>query len=474
MPYYSLLFIHGKEMMRIPFKYMQREKEMMRSVVLFSVAVAFVVMCSSTGFSLDSVLQAGVAKTDITPTESLYMGGYDSNMRDVPSDGTYGNIFLRAIVFDDMVTKVVFIVSDIVGYRGYEEIRRSVSDETGIPYGNIILCSTHNHAAPVIGGMNEDSEWSRTFTQKTIDTVRNAIKDCEPVKIGGGIGHSSIAMNRRKKMEDTLSYISFDENNSSQSAGKFKTADPVMIPEIAGLFRLGANPGGPIDDEVGILRIDTLDGTPKAVLVNYACHGTSLGGRNHTISPEWMGHMVEYVENTVPGITGLYLQGAAGDINPRFCGGIDGTVDSLERTAQLGYEIGEEVVRVFGGIATDNALNSQIRHVHKDIVCPLKYNRVMSDFKTTTVPVPTTAIKIDEFTWVTFPGELFHEIGKQIKASTHNRYSFLVGYCNGGLGYMVTQHAFSEGGYEPNSSRFAPVTEKVYLNEVRKLLIGLN
>ena len=92
---------------------------MKRSLLLYSVMVLFVIMCAQKTYSLDLVLQAGVAKTDITPTESLYMGGYDSNMRDVPSDGAYGKIYIRAAVFDDTEKKIVFVVSDIVGYRGY-------------------------------------------------------------------------------------------------------------------------------------------------------------------------------------------------------------------------------------------------------------------------------------------------------------------------------------------------------------------
>ena len=97
----------------------------------------------------------------------------------------------------------------------------------------------------------------------------------------------------------------------------------------------------------------------------------------------------------------------------------------------------------------------------------------MNDFKKTTIGVPTTAVRLDEFTMVTFPGELFHDIGKQIKHSTHGRYSFLVGYCNESLGYMPTQEAYSQGGYEPNSSRYAPVTEKIYVQGVIDLLSEL-
>jgi neutral ceramidase len=275
------------------------------------------------------------------------------------------------------------------------------------------------------------------------------------------------------ELEDTVSYLTFDENNSSQSASKFETDNPVLIHEMAGVYRLGMNPDGPVDDEVGVIRFDTMKGEPKAVIVNYACHGTSLGGRNRTISPEWMGHMIEYVEDAIPGVTGVFLQGAAGDINPRFVGGLDEAVDDLERTADLGYEIGEEVVRVFHEIRTNEPLNPKIQLASKEIECPLKYNHVMEDFRKTTTSVPTTVIKIDELTLVTFPGEMFHDIGKQIKASTRNRYSFLVGYCNGGFGYLPTQAAFSAGGYEPNSSRFAPVTEKIYVREVIKLLAEL-
>ncbi len=107
---------------------------MKRSLLLYSVVVSLVVMCTQKTYSLDLVLKVGVAKTDITPTESLYMGGYDSNMRDVPSDGAYGKIYTRAVVFDDMGKKIVFIVSDIVGYRGYDSIRKSCPEWHHILY----------------------------------------------------------------------------------------------------------------------------------------------------------------------------------------------------------------------------------------------------------------------------------------------------------------------------------------------------
>lgn len=440
---------------------------------LLMILLAFTNMKS---YSQKTSLSAGIAKVDITPTESLYMGGYDESGRPGPSDGTVGKIYIRALVLDDKITRLAFIETDMVSMpnANYTPLRKLISEKTGIPADNIILGCVHNHSAPLFSEKNKDSKWYKSLNDNFIKVVKDAISDIEPVKTGGGIGYSGIAMNRRKMMTDTISYLTFDENNSSQSYAKFKTDNPVKIKEMAGVYRLGSNPKGPIDDQVGILRIDKISGAPKAVFINYACHGTSLGARNNKITPEWNGYMLEYVEKQIPGVVPIFAPGASGDINPRFVGGIDGYTDNLENTAMLGYEIGKEVVRVFSTIKTEVPVNSEIKIVNKDIICPLRYSEVMKDFTKTTIGVPTTVIRVDEFTWVTFPGELFHEIGKAVKASTHSRYPFFIGYSNGSLGYLPTQQAHSEGGYEPNSTRFDPVTEKIYVAGVEKLLISLH
>jgi neutral ceramidase len=421
------------------------------------------------------VLRAGIAKVDITPAETLYMGGYDESCRSGPSDGNDGSLYARALVFDDTKSRIAFIEVDVVSLPKdeYSSIRKLISSSTGIPFDNIMLGCVHNHAAPYYGEKNSKSDWHKQFKGNILKAVKDAISDLEPVKTGGGTGRSNIAMNRRKRMQDTLSLLTFDENNASQSYGKFRTDNPVKIREMEGVIRLGANPGGPIDDEVGVMRIDRVSGQPKAVFINYACHGTSLGARNNTISPEWNGHMLAFVEKEIPGVTAIFIQGAAGDINPRFVGGLDGYRDNLQHTAELGYEIGREVVRVFDGIMPDFPIDPEIRIVNQDIVCPLSYSEVVKDFRRTTIGVPTTAIRIDQFAWVTFPGELFHEIGKTIKSDTHARYSFLVGYCNGSLGYLPTRTAFSEGGYEPWSSRFDPAAGIILVKGVEQLLIRI-
>ena len=426
-------------------------------------------------FSQNPTLKAGISKVDITPSESLYMGGYDESCRAELSAGNNGNIYIRALVLDDNLKRIAFIELDVVSLPrdNYDTIRKLISDATAIPFANIILGCAHNHSAPYPGGKNLNSTWYKKFNGEIIKAVQDAILDLEPVKIGGGLGRSYIAMNRRKMMTDTLSYLTFDENNSSQSYGKYKTDQPVLIREMEGVYRLGANPGGSIDEDVGILRIDKISGQPKAVFINYACHGTSLGGRNNFITPEWNGFMLEYIEKHLPGVTTIFAPGASGDINPRFVGGLDGYKDDIENTKALGNEIGREVVNVINEIKTDIPLDPEIKMVSTNIICPRKYGEVVKDFRNTTIAVPITAIRMDDFIWITFPGELFHEIGQTIKSSMHTANTYIVGYSNGSLGYMPTQKAYGEGGYEPWSAKFAPATEKIFIAGVQNMLIQL-
>jgi hypothetical protein len=88
----------------------------------------------------------------------------------------------------------------------------------------------------------------------------------------------------------------------------------------------------------------------------------------------------------------------------------------------------------------------------------------------TAVHAPTTAVRIGDLMWVSFPGEMFHAIGQRVKAACPARHGFLMGYTNGYVGYFPEQQAFAEGGYEPSVSHLDPIAEKVYLRQIGELL----
>ncbi len=414
-------------------------------------------------------LRAGYAKEDITPTEPVQLGGY--SLRTGPSEGVYegDRLFVRALVFNDGAASVLFVESDLIGAHRGEAFREKIAAATGIPKDHILFGDAHNHAAPV-PKPDGQSAFDRRYNEALVAAAKKAVAGLQPVRIAAGEGRSRVAMNRRQvRPADVSSEKTFDENHVSQSFGAAKTDKPVQVREFGGVVRLGANPTGPIDDAVQLVRIDDAAGKPLALMIHYACHGTSLGGRNAKVSGEWMGRMQLYAEKQFPGLGAMFVQGAAGDINPRVVGGLDGNKDNVSHTHALGDEIGAEVVRVYGRL-DPQPIEARIELVTREIELPRTYRELFQDFRNTAVPVPTTAVRIGPLMWVSFPGEMFSAIGKRVKAACPAQYAHLMGYTNGSVGYFPTQEAFSQGGYEPGTSHFDPTAESVYLREIAALL----
>lgn len=415
-------------------------------------------------------LRAGYAKVDITPDGPVDLGGY--SLRMAPSDGIHGHdrLYVRALMFDNGEVKVAFVEGDVIGIRGHDAFRDQIAKATGIPIANILLGDVHDHAAPSPGASGK-TPWELQFQKALLEAVKQANANLQPVRIAAGTGRSRIGMNRRQvRPADTDSPLTFDENDKSQSFGKYKTDKPVSIHEFGGVVRLGANPNGPIDDAVEIVRLDTALGQPLAVMVHYPCHGTTLGGRNSKVSGEWMGRMQEVVESQFPGVGSIYFQGAAGDINPRVVGGLDGQQDDVRVAWALGEEIGAEVCRVYRSLAPSESSKVRIQLETKEILLPRQYRELFDDFKNTTVSVPTTAVRIGDLMWVTFPGELFSAIGKRVKAGSPATFPHLLGYTNGYVGYFPEQKAYAEGGYEVARTHLDPVSEQIYMREIAELL----
>lgn len=62
------------------------------------------------------------------------------------------------------------------------------------------------------------------------------------------------------------------------------------------------------------------------------------------------------------------------------------------------------------------------------------------------------------------------EIGMEIKELSPYKNTFIVTHCNGSNGYLCTDKAYEEGGYEPMVSKTMPGTERTILENVALLL----
>ena len=235
-------------------------------------------------------LCAGVAKSNIT-TDAKGV---------VVNDPLYA----KALVLDDGKTKVAIIAMDVTAIGGrtvsnrilddvaddfMPKLRSRIQKELKIPGYNVLVNASHTHPP---GRMlcNDDDQIDRTF-----DAVSRALRNMTEVKIGTGSGYEDrITMNRTLRLKNGKCWTIRHTNPCPPDE------------EVASV--------GAIDPEIGILRIDRMDGHPLAVVYNFACHPL-FGDAKGSITANFPGVASKVIEeNLGNGTMALFLQGAGGDI----------------------------------------------------------------------------------------------------------------------------------------------------------------
>jgi hypothetical protein len=265
-----------------------------------------------------------------------------------------------------------------------------------------------------------------------------------------------------------------------------------------GKIKLGKNPDGFTDREVVVVRIETDDGQPLAALVNYACHGVCLSGKWRGISSDFPGPMRDVVES-VTGAKSLYLQGATGNMNPAAMG------DDHRNARSTGVKLAGEVLKVWesivpaeaSGLATaaERVQLPGLRFLSKERAAAslaatcrdleqilkgkpepghvrwLKRRIERAEAATksweTGEPLPTIsdrihAIRFGPAALVSSAGEIFAQIGVEVKRRSPVPHTLFAAYTNGDIGYIPTPDAYPEGGYEvENACRMDPQAAEI-------------
>jgi hypothetical protein len=323
----------------------------------------------------------------------------------------------------------------------------------------VLLCASHTHYGPVSGAYEtgdlpaDVTAYIASLTFLLAGAAQAALAQLQPVRLGFGEGVSQIGVNRRERRPD-------------------------------GQIVLGQNPDGPCDRAVRVVRLDTADGRPLAALVNFACHPVSAAHAFRLISADYIASLRTLVE-TATGAACLFLQGAAGNINPIEMR------HSPEPARRLGIMLGGEAAKVFEATATAEAdglsaataeaelpamtfpsLEEGRRSVEvlRETVTRLQQENApegsrywaesrlrraesMVESLQSGVPLPTVsaelnALRCGDIALVTAPGEIFTETGMEVKRRSPLPRTCFVAYTNGAVGYVPVPSAYAEGGYE--------------------------
>ncbi|HOZ47251.1 MAG TPA: hypothetical protein PLO37_18425 [Candidatus Hydrogenedentes bacterium] len=300
-------------------------------VLLCALWFAAPIMSDDTGIC---VLRAGVAKSDITTN----------------AEGVRINdpLYAKVLVLDDGTTRLAIIAMDVTAIGGIGEIgddflpalRARIETELGIPGRHVLVNASHNHPPGRL--LCEPAEQ----LERTFDAVKRAAESMTAVKVGAGVGRETrISMNRTLRLNDGKAWTIRHTNPCPPDD------------EVEGV--------GPIDPEIGILRVDRVDGRPLALVYNFACHPYLTVPRGG-VTADFPGFASAVIEKSLgDGAMALFLQGAGGDITEVLYKDVHRPRDS----EPLGTMLGLSTLEGWRGIETKDA---RLSVISEDLQLPRK------------------------------------------------------------------------------------------------------
>ena len=403
------------------------------------------------------LLKAGVARANITPPVGAITNGGK------PAVGIADELFAKALVLDDGRTKAALVTVDVamLGKQIVAETRRRIEEMTDIPGSHVMFGASHTHSTPVttreVWGVGASNTPDRSYLDQLVVKMAGAVAEADTrlaeVRIGVGEGNAPFNINRW-----------------------------VPTPDGPTGARWAPNPDAPTDETLSILRIDRMDGTPLAAVVNFAAHA-SVASWGKYFSADYPGFLQEALEKFYDGkMTAMFVNGASGDLKIKWLkekedGLIDFAYGGIEDARRWGRVIAGAALSVMEQIETTGQ-DLKISVAARDVDLPMLplpsveeiekrltrkqkagedttwEEKVLPSLRDGTAPRAISGeVQLlrmgDEIAIVAVPGELFVEIGLRMKKELGFKHLFIAGYANGYVGYLPTAASCREDGVNP-------------------------
>ncbi len=266
-------------------------------------------------------LRAGVAKVDIT--------NYDAGPVNDP-------LFVKALVITDDTTTAVIVTLDVVavGEIGHVKndylptVRALLKKDLKIQPEHVIVNASHCHGVPL-----------PDITRQTVQAVKEAAAKLVTVTVGVGTGQEDRIMeNRRLKLKS---------GKEADVRHAYALPPDDAVAEV-----------GPIDPEIGLLRLDTENGRTLAVVYNFACHPI-MGVPNGGNTADLAAYSSKVLEDAFGhGALAFFIQGCGGDINPAWYKDVDHPRDA----ETLGNLLGLSALRAARALQPKTTDTLQVRN----------------------------------------------------------------------------------------------------------------
>lgn len=428
-------------------------------------------------------MRIGVAEVDITPPVGGPMAGYAARTRG--SEGVADPLYARALAIEVGQERAALITADLIGFPRplVEQVRQQAHAHLGLAPESLLLNASHTHFGPILrrGFFQEETAPSEPdplylemLQRQLLSVLQLAFQRLEEAHLGwSSVEAGGFIYNRRPKLEG-------------------KTVMAFRYPEDPERYSWG-----PVDPELQVLAFYRPSGEPIALVVNYGCHPVTGVDEAHfyQISADYPGVMVATLRRVL-GVPVLFLLAPCGEIVPRWRGpqGRQRLGLGLAGAALKAYALAEpKPIEGFSvqrleihlplkpSLASREAAQAALEAARraKDQEALLRARRILwwldeMGGARSTYPTELQAFAWDGIALLGLPGEVFAEIGLNLKLRSPIENTLVAELCNDSCGYIPTDAAFDEGGYEPEWTPLARGVGTLILENGLRLLGSLH
>jgi hypothetical protein len=428
----------------------------------------------------DAALRVGVFAVDASPPIGSPLA-YD------PTKGVLDPLSCRGVVLIGQGEPIVLCAVDWIGIGngGHTEFKKALAEAAGTTSQRVAVHTLHQHDAPHcdfsaerllaahgLGGAVFDAPFARDVIARAAQAVRQAVSSARPAT-HLGLGEAEIekvASNRRCLGPDgKVKYVRYTA-----------CPDPVIRDQ----------PIGTIDPLLKLISFWDGD-RPIAALTYYATHPQSYY-RTGLANPDFPG-MARDQRQKATGVPHIHFDGAGGNIGAgKFNDGAHENRQILADRVALGMAHAWEETRKTPIAASD--VDWETVAVALPVAPHLDEERLRATLEDATAKPAARSKAANDLVWVRrcksgeridlsclrlgrmrvlhMPGELFVEYQLAAQKLRPDLFVAMAAYGDYGPGYIGTQIAYSQGGYEtePRSSLVAPRVEGVLMEAVARLL----
>ncbi len=235
------------------------------------------------------MLKACMTRADITPPLGLELAGYPHYPRN--NEGFHDPLYAACMYLNNGTEEIAMVTLDLLFFskKHVTEVRRRVTEKTGIPGTHVMISCSHTHSGPWTSGrldiesLEAGKEQPHAYVEFVIQTITDLI--CQA------------------------------KDNAYSAAFAYGTALCGAESGVGGNRRI---PGGPHDPLVSIMAIKDADDQIRGALVNYTLHPTFIHEWSNVCTADYPCYLKLEMEEQLPGCLVGFAQGTSGNQSSRY------------------------------------------------------------------------------------------------------------------------------------------------------------